>query len=125
MISARFRPHERINDPAIFRQAFQGRKSVSDPGLIVYGLENGLEYSRLGISASKRKVRQASDRNRVKRLLREAFRLAKGEMPVGIDLIVVPRGPGLTFEQARQGLPWLAWAAARRLGRRIPQQPRP
>ena len=120
MIPARFRPHERINDPSVFRLAFQGRKSVSDPALIVYGLENGLAYSRLGISASKRKVRKAHDRNRVKRLLREAFRLNKADMPTGLDLIVVPRGPGLTFDQATRGLPGLAWAAARRLGRRIP-----
>ena len=108
MRSATFRPHERINDPTIYSKAFEGRKSVSDPALIVYGLENGLPYCRLGISASKRKVRMASDRNRVKRLVREAFRLGKAELPEGIDLVVVPRGGALTFEQARRGLPSLA-----------------
>jgi ribonuclease P protein component len=116
MNSARFRPHERINDPATFKRAFERKKSVSDPNMIVYGLENGLDHPRLGISASKRKVRKACDRNRVKRMLREAFRLSKGEIPPGIDLIVVPRGPGLTFQQALQGLPSLARSAARRLG---------
>lgn len=121
--SARFRPHERINDPALFRQAFQARKSVSDPGLIVYGLVNGLGYPRLGISASKRKVRHAHDRNRVKRLLREAFRLSKAELPPGLDLIVVPRGPGLRFDQVRDSLPRLAWSAARRAGLRLPPRP--
>lgn len=123
--SARFRPHERINDPALFRQAFQGRKSVSDPGLIVYGLPNGLGYPRLGISASKRKVRHAHDRNRVKRLIREAFRLSKPDLPPGLDLIVVPRGPALRFRDARLGLPALAWAAARRCGLRPPPSPQP
>jgi ribonuclease P protein component len=116
MNSARFRPHERINDPATFKRAFARKKSVSDAQMIVYGLENGLNHPRLGISASKRKVRKACDRNRVKRMLREAFRLSKGEIPPGIDLIVVPRGPGLTFQQALQGLPSLARSAARRLG---------
>ena len=38
--------------------------------------------------------------------------------PPGVDLIVVPRGPGLTFEQARRSLPSLARAVARRLGLR-------
>ncbi len=112
----RFRPHERILDPAVFRRAFERKRSASDGHLIVYGVENGLGHPRLGISASKRKVRKACDRNRFKRLVREAFRLSKAELPSGIDLVVVPRGPGLTFEQARRSLPALARAVARRLG---------
>jgi ribonuclease P protein component len=116
MPPATFRPHERINDPAVFRRAFARKRSASDGSLIVYGVENGLDFARLGISASKRKVRKAHDRNRVKRLLREAFRLQKSDLPPGVDLIVVPRGPALTFDQARRSLPDLARAVARRLG---------
>ena len=116
MHSASFRPHERINDPAVFRRAFERKRSASDGWLIVYGVENDLEHPRIGISASKRKIRKAADRNRVKRLLREAFRLNKLELPAGVDLIVVPKGPALTFEQACRSLPELARAVARRLG---------
>ena len=116
MISGRFRPHERILNPVAFRKAFERRKSVSDGFLIVYGLENGLGFPRLGISASKRKIRKAHDRNQFKRLVREAFRLSKSEIPPGIDLIVVPKGPRLTFDQARGSFPKLAQSAARRLG---------
>jgi ribonuclease P protein component len=115
---ATFRPHERIVDPAVFRRAFERRRSVSDASMIVYGLENGLDHARLGISVGKKKVRKASARNRVKRLLREAFRLAKADLPAGVDLIVVPRSAGLTFAHARESLPRLARDAARRLGRR-------
>jgi ribonuclease P protein component len=116
MQPARFRPHERIADPSIFRRAFERKKSVSDGSLIVYGIENGLDFPRLGISASKRKIRKACDRNRVKRMLREAFRISKAELPPGIDLIIVPRGAALTFDQACQSLPSLARSVARRLG---------
>jgi ribonuclease P protein component len=116
MPRATFRRHERITDARDFRRAFDHRRSASDPWLIVYGVENGREHARLGISVSRKKIRRAADRNRVKRFLREAFRLGKAELPRGVDLVVVPRGsPGFTFEEARRSLPRLAQAVARRL----------
>src|SRR4051794_37066363 len=115
---ATFRPHERIKNPQDFRRAFERKRSASDAAMIVYAVENGRDHPRLGISIGRKKVRRAVERNRIKRLLREAFRLGKDELPAGLDLVVVPRGPGLTFAEARQGLPRLAQAVARRLGPR-------
>jgi ribonuclease P protein component len=118
-----FRPHERINAPEDFRRAFERKRSASDAAMVVYGVENGRDHPRLGISVSRKKIRSAVARNRVKRLLREAFRLSKAELPSGVDLVVVPRGPGLTFAEVRRALPSLARAAARRLGLRPAKAP--
>src|SRR3954469_15834623 len=120
---ATFRPHERINDPADFRRAFERKRSASSPAMVVHGAENGRDHPRLGISVGRKRIRSAAARNRVKRLLREAFRLSKAELPAGVDLVVVPRGPALTFDEARRALPALAQAVARRRGRVRPKAP--
>jgi ribonuclease P protein component len=120
---ATFRPHERINDPKDFRRAFDRKRSASNAAMVVYGVENGRDHPRLGISVGRKKIRSAAARNRVKRLLREAFRLSKAELPSGVDLVVVPRGASLTFDEAKNSLPELAQAAARRLGIRAVKAP--
>jgi ribonuclease P protein component len=109
------RPYERMKDPAEFRRVFEGRRSVSDDVLIVYGIENGRAYPRLGISVSRKKVRAAHARNRFKRLVREAFRLSKSELPAGIDLVVLPRGANVRYAAVRRSLTTLAQAVVRRL----------
>ncbi|GAC1466673.1 MAG: hypothetical protein NVSMB9_07490 [Isosphaeraceae bacterium] len=120
---ATFRRHERISDPAVFRRAFERKKSAADASLVVFGVANGLDYPRLGLSVSKRKIRRATDRNAFKRLVREAFRLTKADLPPGIDLVVVPRGSVLTFNAALGSLPALAVAVARRLAPRTSRVP--
>jgi ribonuclease P protein component len=119
-ITARLRPHERLKDPEAFRRAFQRRRWESDNVLAVYGIENGRDHPRLGISVSRKKVRSANDRNRLKRLIREAFRLSKAELPPGLDLVVVPRAQDATFADVRRSLSALSRKLVRRM--RIPSE---
>ncbi len=117
---ATFRPHERLKDPKDFRRAFERRRSEADPLLVVYAVENTLAHSRLGISVARKKVRAASSRNRLKRLVREAFRLCKAELPPGLDLVVIPRTQNPTAEAIRHSLIHLGCRVARRLRNRQP-----
>ncbi|HEV3022482.1 MAG TPA: ribonuclease P protein component [Pirellulales bacterium] len=80
----------RIRRGADFQRVYRRRLIASDDRLVLYGCENGLDFPRLGLSVS-RKVGGAVQRNRWKRLLREAFRLGRHELPAGLDLVVVPR----------------------------------
>ena len=50
-----FRPYERLKDPKDFRRAFERRRSNADDILVVYGVENGRDHARLGISLSRKK----------------------------------------------------------------------
>ena len=114
-VSFRFRKHEHLRRPAEFRRVYDRRRSVSDAWLIVYGCENGLPHARLGLSVS-RKVGQATHRNRLRRLYREAFRLTRREIPVGLDLILIPRRSEIPpLETLKQILPRLVRAAAKKL----------
>jgi ribonuclease P protein component len=113
-----FRAHERLKNPDDFRRAFERRRSESDQILVVYGVENSLAHTRLGISVARKKVRSASARNRLKRLLREAFRHTKADLPQGIDLVVIPRLPNPSYASVQKSLVELGRRVARRLGNR-------
>jgi ribonuclease P protein component len=106
-----------LRRPVDFRLVYERKQSASDGWLIVYARENGLPHLRVGLSVS-RKVGPAVHRNRLRRLYREAFRLTRHEMPVGLDLVLIPRSPREpSLEELKRSLPRLVGQLARRLER--------
>ena len=115
MSNQRFLQKYRIRRNADFQRVFRRRRSAADEVLVVHVCENDLPHARLGAAVS-RKVGCAVRRNRWKRLLLEAFRMAREELPVGVDLVVVPRrGVEPKLSQLLKSLPSVARRAAARL----------
>jgi ribonuclease P protein component len=101
-----------------FHKAFRSGARVSDGRLTVWADRNGLEYSRLGIVVG-RKYGGAVQRNRIKRLLREAFRLHRGKLPTGLDLVCAPRaGIEISLTDLTKSLLHLAIRLQKQLARR-------
>lgn len=88
--------------------------------MTVVVMENGLDRNRMGLSVGKRCAKLAVHRNRVRRVFREAFRLTQGQLPRGIDVILIASTPGIRprLEPTRRELDHLTRKALRRFRER-------
>jgi ribonuclease P protein component len=115
MTDCRFSRAFRIRKNSDYQRVFARRCSVADDWMVVYAATNGLPHARLGMAVS-RKIGRAVARNRWRRLLREAFRGSRGQLPCGVDLVIVPRqGREPELTGVIESLMKLAGRAARKL----------
>ena len=82
---------ESLHNSIHFSNVYKNGESKANKYLIIYILENNTSYNRLGISVSK-KVGNSVIRHRVKRLIKESYRLQEKMFNSGLDIVVVARG---------------------------------
>ncbi len=103
----------RVRKQADFDRVNRQKAFAADDILVLRGSPNGREHARLGLSVS-RKVGNAVVRNRWKRLIREAFRLSRENIPQGMDFVVRPRrGAVAELAAIQASLPRLCWRLAK------------
>lgn len=86
-----FKNTKGIKKDSDFRKVYKHGKSFANKYLVMYILDNKSDFSRVGFSVSK-KVGKANIRNKVRRRIRENFRLILDEnIKDGYDLVFIAR----------------------------------
>lgn len=79
-----------MKENSLFRRLYARGKSAANSYLVIYCRKNGSTENRIGYTVSK-KLGHAVVRNRVRRRLREIYRLHESEFLPGRDIVVVAR----------------------------------
>ena len=123
MTGSNFPKTLRLLRPTEFERVFAARNSASNAWLVLYGAANELGHPRLGLTVT-RKVGGAVQRNRWKRLIREAFRSSQQSLPA-LDFICLPRAPAPpALDQLQSSILELAGRLNRKSRKRPPHAPR-
>ena len=92
----------------IFQRLYH-TKGVADGYLVLYARKNRSQCNRVGLTVSK-KLGKAHVRNRVRRRLREVYRLYEEQFQPGWDIVVVARSKAVDAEFSRLTKSYLSLA---------------
>ena len=108
-MNAASRPHEskltlpaarRLRRPAEFKRAYATGRRFANEFFTANAQANDLTWPRLGMSIAARNLRRAVDRNRVRRLIRESFRMHQQELPA-LDIVIGARAAVISADGDR------------------------
>ena len=90
MVKLAFPRELRLLTPSQFTFVFQQPQLAGTPQITILGRQKSLGHPRIGLTVAKKNVKRAHERNRIKRLTRESFRLRQHELPA-MDFVVVAK----------------------------------
>jgi ribonuclease P protein component len=108
-MNAASRPHasrltlpaaRRMRRPAEFKRAYAHGRRFTNEFFTANAQVNDLTWARLGMSIAARILRRAVDRNRVRRLIRESFRMHQQQLP-SVDVVIGARSAVKGADRAR------------------------
>lgn len=89
-----FPPQFRLLTPAAYKAVFAQAVKSQDKYFTLLAVHNQLEHPRLGLAIAKKVIKRAVDRNSLKRIARESFRLRQHSL-TALDIVVLARRDAL------------------------------
>jgi len=84
----RLKKENRLLNAAAFGRVFKKATRSRDKWFTVLCTQSDLDIARLGMAISKKNCRLATERNRIKRVVRESFRHHQTDLQ-GLDVVVI------------------------------------
>ena len=101
-----FPSKSRLKKPSEYKKVFTKHVKSSDRYFTLLAIKNDFNYPRLGLAIAKKQIKKAVDRNVIKRIIRENFRL---QHQLGnVDIVVLARKEAVDVpcELLRKSLEW-------------------
>lgn len=89
---------ERLKKKNDFIRVYKNANVYKTKWTNLYVLKNSLPINRIGISISKRNIAKTTIRNRIRRLIKECYRINKRHIKAGFDLIFVIRSKDIIID---------------------------
>lgn len=81
----------RLLTPSHFKHVFSNPKRAGSKYLTLLARNSEQTHPRLGLAVPKKHVAKAHERNRIKRIIRDSFRLKQHKLP-NADLVIIAKG---------------------------------
>jgi ribonuclease P protein component len=94
-----FSARQRLRNQAEFEHVYKSGQRHNQTYFQLIACANTLGHARLGLSIAARSIRHAAGRNRIRRLVRELFRLSQHDLPA-VDIVVAARAAARTASAA-------------------------
>ncbi|WP_298444588.1 ribonuclease P protein component [uncultured Ferrimonas sp.] len=80
----------RLLTPGDFKSVFANPTRAASPHLTLLAVSTDTDHPRLGLTVAKKHVKKACQRNRIKRVVRDSFRLHQHDLP-NVDIVVIAK----------------------------------
>jgi ribonuclease P protein component len=100
-----FSRKHRIITKEEFKYIFDKAKKISQKDLLILYKPNQKTFARLGLSIGKKTSKSAVNRNRIKRIIRESFRVYRESLK-NVDIVVIARQScdNMSKQKLREGI---------------------